>query len=90
MGCSISSNNHTRKRKLQGDQTLSQLRKPQEVMQSLERKLERKKEMCMRVIDITKVNLNDMVQVKLCMSIGTKSGLSKKRHNLTDCNRLHL
>ena len=43
MGCSIGSDNHIRKKKLQGNQTLAQLRKPLELMQSRERNTKRKK-----------------------------------------------
>ena len=78
MGCSSSSDNHIRKRKLQGNWTLMQLRKPLKLMQSRERKVKRNNKMHGKVINIQYVTLNNMAQQgKLCMATGTREVLPK-------------
>ena len=55
----------------------------------LEGKLKGKKELSWKMVNIQHVTLNDMAQAaKLLISIGTKSGLVKKGHNLMDFNGL--
>ena len=79
MGHSIGSNNHFSRRKSHGTWTLSQLRKPLELMQSRKRKVKRKKEISKKVINIKFVTLNYMAQpAQLCMAIGTKGSVAKK------------
>ena len=72
MGHSIGSDNHIRKKKLQENQTLLQLRQPLELMLCWKIKMKRKKEMSGRMVNIQHVTLNDMTPLtNLCMSIGT-------------------
>ena len=80
---SIGSNNHVRKGRLQGNQTLLQLRQPLVLTQSRERKVKGKKQMSGRVIHLQHVTLNHPAQpAKLWMVIGTKGGLSQKPDRL--------
>ena len=80
MGHNIGSDNYIRKRGLQGDWILPQLRKPLELMQCWKRKVKRKTYMNRRMINIQHVPLNDTAQlVKLYRSTGTKGSLIWKK-----------
>ena len=82
---SISSYYHIRKRKLQGHQTLSQLKQPLKLTQKRKKYYER------RVINLHYITLNNTAQLaKLCMSIDTKCGFAYEGYNLTNFNRLPL
>ena len=78
IGGSIHSDNHMRKRKSQGNQSLLQLRQFQKLMQSWKRKVKGTKQVRLPMKNIQQVTLNDTTQmVNSCRSIGAKIVLPK-------------